>query len=64
MANYISKIMFGKGLDKNGGRKHTGKQGITLPFFPAKLKTANFSRRIFSVSQRAEYVFFYLRENL
>ena len=33
MANYISKIMFGKGLDKNGGRKHTGKQGIALPFF-------------------------------
>ena len=41
--------MFGKGLDKNGGNcdnvskqasKQASKQSVALPFFPAKLKTA------------------------
>lgn len=37
----LSKLMFKKGLDKNGCRQHTGsKQSILLPIFPVKLKTA------------------------
>ena len=38
------------------------KQSITLPFYPVKLKTANFSRRILPVYERVECAFFYLRK--
>lgn len=37
--------MFRKGLDKNGGRKHTGsKHSITAPFFLVKSTIAYFSK--------------------
>lgn len=39
--------------------KQASKHSVALPFFPVKLKTAYFSRRILPVYERVECAFFY-----
>lgn len=73
MVDYISKIIFGKGLDKNDGScdnlsqpasQPASQLSITLPFFPVKLKLQIFKAYSARLTMGGMRLFLFCGKNL